>query len=235
MCPHASMSTAGDACGETRRPPGTLNHDVQTSFQKPLRLSTASTAIRDKFLQLEARHHRDFQDILVGISAQGDGDPAGGGEGPEHGKPNDAAPAASELDELENEAAASAASGGFAAKCPSAVAGVQILLGNDETIYLMASGSDVVTLPALTHLGGVGGGSFQPRSNINDSVVPYEFPNGASTSACPLKPTRQACTRAFHGIAKPLSMSLFPLSVYLSLALCARCATSYTRALQLPG
>ena len=194
MCPHASTSTAGDACGETRRPPRTLNQEVQASFQKPLRLSTASTAVRDKFLELEARHHREFQDILVGIHAQGDEDPAGGGGDPEHGRPDDAAPAASELDELENEAAASAASGGLAAKCPSAVAGVQILLGNDGKIFLMASGSDVVTLPALTHLGGVGGGSFQPRSNISDRVVPYEFPNGASTSACP----PQAHTSGMH-------------------------------------
>ena len=160
---------------------------------EPPRLSTANEAIRNKFLELEARHHREFQDILVGVGKEQAGEePAGAAgddaAGAEAGvaPPEGVAPP-SELVEYENEAAASTASGGWAAKCTSAVAGVQILVGNDSNYYLMNVSPDVVNLPMLTHLGGMGGGAFHPRGDATDGVVPYSFGLGVLTSAFPLR------------------------------------------------
>lgn len=138
-------------------------------------------------MELEARHHRDFQDILVGIGKEQAGEEPAGAAGDDAAGAEAGVAPPSELVEYENEAAASTASGGWAAKCTSAVAGVQILVGNDSNYYLMNVSPDVVKLPMLTHLGGMGGGAFHPRGDATDGVVPYSFGLGVSTSAFPLR------------------------------------------------
>lgn len=137
-------------------------------------MATAQPAIRDAFLALEKTHIDKYQNMLVACQGNAEHSTDGRQSDPELAQgtppPDDSPP----LVEMESETSLDIDS-----RSSSAVQGVAIIITKDGKMWLMSSEDQ--TIPPRTHLGGVGGGSFQARNDRDQGAIPYCFPHGAAT------------------------------------------------------
>lgn len=146
-----------------------------------LGMSTGPEAVVSKFNELMATHLNleSKLDFLFPTNAPPAG--AASAAAASVAEANDVDPATTDLKSFADEAAAGAASGGIVKKIPLPIAGVTLLVGNDGQMYMMAS--EKMTIPANTHIGGIGGGGLQAKdATKNEGVVSYGFSSGAPPS-----------------------------------------------------
>lgn len=142
-------------------------------------LTSGPEAVSMKFKELESVHTEKYRDMLVTSTANDTQNENVGDQQTTQAEQGGQEEQQETLTEFADKAAASANSGGIAAEATTAMAGITALIGQDAKIYLVAD--DDATIPALTHLGGVGGGSFQAQTDVADNRAPYHFPEGVRT------------------------------------------------------